>query len=93
MTDQEIIEELAKVDGVYEVYRVISRFTLHRNAKDGNMQEITVEIFDRGSSAEPLRRYHVFARSNDGRTATGNPDSSVEMALMHMHWEHLDEPV
>lgn len=93
MTDQEIIEELAKIDGVFEVYQVVSRFQLHRNAKDGNVQEITVEVFDAGLTANEAMRYHVFARANDGRTATGNPDSSIEMALMHMHWEHLDFPL
>ncbi len=93
MTDQEIIEELGKVSGVFEAYKVVSRFTLHRHAGENKVQTITVEVLDAGSAVRTDMRYHVFAQSDDGRTAGGNPDSTIEAALDNVHWEHLDYPV
>lgn len=90
MTAVEIIEELKKVDGVYETYQVISTFQFFRKAKNGNNQTVTVEIFDAGQNSDPHFRYHCSAISDDGRSATCNPDSSIENALSCMHWEHLD---
>lgn len=90
MTETEIIEELKKVDGVFETYHVLSTFKFHRKVKDGNVQTVTVEVLDAGPNSKQDLRYHCFATADDGRTATGNPDSSIEYALMNMHWEHLD---
>jgi hypothetical protein len=90
MTEAEIIEKLKEVDGAHEVYHVISRFTLLRRTDDGNNQEVTVEILDAGPNANQNLRYHCMAKADDGRSATGNPDSSIEFALMNVHWEHLD---
>lgn len=93
MTEEEIIEELKKVDGAFEVYYVVSQFKFLRKTESDNTQEVSVEILDAGPNANPNLRYHCTARADDGRTATGNPDSSIEHALMNMHWEHLDWPV
>jgi hypothetical protein len=90
MTTTEIIERLTEVDGVFEVYQVLSIFQFLRNAKNGNTQTVTVKILDAGQNIDPNFRYQCFATSDDGRTATGNPDSSIEDALTCMHWEHLD---
>lgn len=90
MTEAEIIEKLKKVDGAFAAYHVISRFIFLRNAKDGHIQEVSVEILDAGPDANPSMRFHCRVRDDDGRTAAGNPDSSIEYALMHMHWEQLD---
>jgi hypothetical protein len=90
MTEEEIVENLKKVDGASEVYHVVSRFVLLRKTNDDNDQEVTVEILDAGPHANQNLRYHCMAKADDGRTATGNPDSSIELALMNMHWEHLD---
>jgi hypothetical protein len=90
MKAAEIIEKLKEVDGVFEIYEVLSTFQFCRNAKNGNTQTVTLEILDSGLNSDPNLRYHCFARSDDGRTATCNPDSSIESALMCMHWEHLD---
>ena len=93
MTDLEIIAELRNIKGVFEAYQVISRFMLYRHAENENVQEISVELLDAGPTARPGMRYHFFARTDDGRTATGNPDSTIEGALDNVHWEHLDYPV
>jgi hypothetical protein len=90
MSEEEIIEELKKVDGAFEVYGVVSRFKFYRRIEGDKTQEVSVEVLDAGPNANPSLRYHCMASADDGRTATGNPDSSIEYALMNMHWEHLD---
>ncbi|KPL87568.1 hypothetical protein [Herpetosiphon geysericola] len=88
-----LFTELANVNGVFEVARVLETFELVRNAKDGRVQCVTVQILDNGTRANPHYRYGCFATADDGRTATGNPDESIEMAIKLMHWEHLDLPL
>jgi hypothetical protein len=80
----EIIDELKRIDGVFEAYQVLSTYQFIRNAKSGNIQTVTVDMLDAGQSVDPNLRYHCVARSDDGRTATGNPDSSIEDVLISM---------
>lgn len=93
MTEAEIIEKLAQVDGVSEVYHVVSTFKFYRKNKAGDVQRVIVQILDAGPKSKEHMQYHCFAKADDGRTATGNPDSSIESALSNVHWEHLDYPV
>lgn len=93
MTEAEIIGKLAQVNGVFEVYHVISTFKFYRKNKAGGVQEVTVQILDAGPESKEHMQYHCFAKADDGRTATGNPDLSIERALSNVHWEHLDYPV
>ena len=91
MTPENIIEKLKQLEGVFEVYQVVSTFKLHRRAEDGESQEVTVEILDAGPTVS--ERYSCRAISNDGRTATGNPQTSIEYAMMHTHWHDLDKAI
>lgn len=90
MTEAEIIENLKKISGVCETYRVIGSYKFVRNSKNGNTQTVQVDIFDAGEDADPAMRYHCSAKADDGTSAAGNPDKSVRWALSNMHWEYLD---
>ena len=91
MTPENIVEKLKQLEGVFEVYHVVSTFKLYRRTEDGESQEVTVEILDAGPTVS--ERYFCRATSNDGRTATGNPQTSIEYAMMHTHWNDLDKAV
>jgi DNA-binding Lrp family transcriptional regulator len=86
---EQILQRLSQVPDVSEVYEIIGRYQMIRHV-NGRSQNVTLEIFDAGERANPLDRYHAFASTPDGRTATGNPDASVERVLENLHWEHLD---
>jgi hypothetical protein len=55
-----------------------------------NLQEVTVEIHDAGSQADPRFRYWCVARTADGKGVSGSPESSVVAALAVVHWDKLD---
>lgn len=89
MTDHEMLELVKRsVPGTFEAYSV-RRFVLYRNKENGESQEVEVEILDAGPDAGNVR-YHVIAKADDGRTATGNPAKSLETALAIVHWSDLD---
>ena len=90
MTPENIIEKLKELDGVSEVYHIVSTFKLYRTTKKGGTQKVTVEILDAGANVS--ERYHCWVTSDDGKTATGNPQSSIGYALMTTHWDDLDKP-
>jgi hypothetical protein len=74
--------------GLYNVGEVRT-FEAYRNAPDGSTQAVRIEVLDRGPGS--AHRYHVEAKVMEtGRGATGNPDASLEMALMNVHWDDLD---
>lgn len=51
-------------------------------------REITVTVLD-GGPRMPTMRYSVTARTKDGRQASGNPESSIEVALRTLHWHDI----
>jgi hypothetical protein len=75
--------------GFFEVYHVLT-FRGYREGEQGT-QRVTVEVFDAGPGVDPGLRYHCQATTDDGRMTAGNPDSSVETALMFVHWGDLDK--
>jgi hypothetical protein len=83
------LREIQNFANFFEVYHKTS-FECYRNAKDGSVQEVLVEILDSGPEQLP-NRYHVVARSTDGKSASGNPGDSVKVALAFVHWWELDE--
>jgi hypothetical protein len=89
MDNQAIIGRLKKVTGSYEVHHKTS-FQCFRRAKDGSDQDVTVEIWDAGPDVNPNLRYTCVAKAVDGRSATGNPDFSIDAVLTHVHWSELD---
>ena len=88
MTEIEIIEKLKKVKGAFDICQIISTFRFYRTDKDGNPQEVTLDILDAGP--ERQARYTCLAKTNDGKTALGNLETSIEYALTTVHWEELD---
>jgi hypothetical protein len=89
MNNDEIINRLKKATGAFEVYHKTS-FQCFRTAKDGSVQDVTVEIWDGGPDIDPNLRYTCIAKTTDGRSATGNPDYSIEAVLSTVHWGDLD---
>lgn len=89
MDIDEIINRLKKHANISEVHHKTS-FHCYHTDKNGNTQEVEVDILDAGPD-DPQLRYHCTARSEDGKTATGNPASSLDVLLMGLHWYDLDK--
>jgi len=85
----EVISQLKALQGpnFSEVYHK-TVFKCHRQKKNGNHQEVTIEIFDAGE--EHHLRYHCVAIGDDGTRAIGNPDRSLETVFATLHWYDLD---
>ena len=88
MNTDEIISGLKKYGDFHKVQQKIS-FQCLRNDKNCNEQEVQVDILDAGSDVYK-NRYHCRATTKDGKVATGNPESSIKLVLMGVHWENLD---
>ncbi|MCK4751811.1 MAG: hypothetical protein KAS75_00080 [Planctomycetes bacterium] len=88
MNIEEIVARLKEYANCSEVYQKTT-FECIRANKDGNTQKIEVSIFDAGPN-RPEYRYHCVANSEGGKMATGNPDFSIDMAILGVHWNNLD---
>ncbi len=90
MNTEEVIECLMSEHGcgAHEMAEVRFFKGYRRNAT-GEVVAITVEIHDSGRSAGGIR-YMVIAHDEKGRTTTGNPCESIEVALDICHWDKLD---
>jgi hypothetical protein len=66
----------------------VTTFKCYRNSSAGRTQEVTVEILDRGPAHAP--RYSCVARSDDGKTVSGNSADSIDVVLSTVHWWDLD---
>jgi len=89
MNIEKIVAQLKKDANLTEVCHKTT-FTGYREDKNGDNQEIEVDILDAGPN-RPEYRYICIARSEDGKMATGNPDFSIEMAILGVHWINLDK--
>ncbi|MGC2237120.1 MAG: hypothetical protein WA584_13220 [Pyrinomonadaceae bacterium] len=87
MDKLEIIEQLKERSKCFELYEVTT-YKGYRTGKDGNVQDVNIEIFDAGEGKS--HRYHVEATTNDGKMATGNPQDSLNDAITLVHWQDLD---
>jgi len=74
----------------FELYQVTT-FTGYRKTKQGDNQEVSVDLLDRGPD-HPSARYTVTATAKDGRSAGGNDSASIEEAIAIVHWYKLDAP-
>lgn len=88
MSDAEILECLKRVAGISDAY-LRREFTVFRETQDGDLQEVTVVVLDAGPSRKGAR-FHVFATTEDGGRASGNPAESLDSALAIVHWSDLD---
>jgi hypothetical protein len=75
--------------GFFEAYYVTT-FRCHRKTKSGGAQGVTVEIYDSGTQEGSTSRYRCLARSDDGKEASGKAASSINTALLMVHWQDLD---
>jgi hypothetical protein len=84
--DSSILPQIMKAARASEGYAV-TQYKLYRTRKDGSDQAVTVEVLDAGPGEK--NRFHVYARSDDGASATGNPADSLDVALAIVHWGNL----
>lgn len=87
MNTGEIIAELKK-HADFESVNHKTAFGCWRTNKKGSPQEVEVCILDAGPTQQ--LRYTGIAKSEDGKTAIGNPASTISSALFGVHWDELD---
>ncbi len=88
MNIEGIVAQLKKYANIFEVCQKTT-FTGYREDKSGNTQKVEVDILDAGPN-RPELRYTCIAQSEDGKMATGNPESTIDMAILGVHWNNLD---
>ena len=88
MNTELVLSELKKYANIFEIYQKFT-FEGYHNNKSGDPQKIEIEILDAGPES-PEIRYHCTAKTADGKTATGNPASTMNVALHNVHWNELD---
>lgn len=88
MAGLESLDILKTAAGAYEAY-LRTEYIVYRKNREGVVQEVRIEVLDAGPAMAPIR-FHVQAKADNGRTATGNPSESLEIALATLHWEELD---
>ena len=84
----EALNFLKIVPNVKEAYLRIT-VKCYREAKDGHMQEVLVEVLDAGPEYSGAR-YRVVV-SAEGKSVIGNSFDSVEAAIATVHWWELDK--
>jgi len=84
----EMIEALKAISEFSELYE-IHRFEAYRRSAppEDALQRVEIVIRDAGAGSD--QRYHVTAKTSDGRQATGNPHSELLVALGLVHWGDL----
>jgi hypothetical protein len=83
-----VIRLLNKAAGADETWRV-ETFQMHRESPTHGFQEVTVEVLDRGPEISP--RYHLSAKTADGKSCSGNSGDDLEVVLGLAHWYQLDK--
>lgn len=84
-----VMKQLKKYAGFFEVHHKTS-FLGYRRKANGEEQEVSVDVFDRGSEAGNSR-YSCSVTPEDGEMVTGNSASSIEEAISVVHWWELDK--
>jgi len=83
--DTEKTRKILKESGnFFEIYHKTS-FKGYRRNKQGETQEVEIDIFYGNGE------YHCVATTKDGKTATGNPASSLLEMIPLVHWDDLDK--
>ena len=75
---------LKEVARLFEVYHVTT-FRGYKNSSRGTPQGLTIDILDSEG------QYTCIVTSDDGMTATGNPESSLDLVLRTVRWADLDK--
>jgi hypothetical protein len=89
MNEEDVMKQLKKEARFFEIYHKTSFLGYRKNAK-GEDQEVAVDILDMGSGTGDSR-YSCIATTKDGKMATGNPASSIDVAISIVHWYDLDK--
>ncbi len=61
---------------------------MHRESPTHGFQDVIVKLLDRGPDISP--RYHVYAKTDDGKSCTGNSGDDLEVTMCLAHWGDLD---
>lgn len=83
-----VLNECARGAREPETWRV-ETFTMHRESPRHGYQDVVVKILDRGPDFSP--RYHVSAKTSDGKYCTGNPGEDLNETIRLVHWYQLDQ--
>ena len=84
--DKAKVRGVLKSCGFSEIYDKTS-FWGYRKNNEGIEQELTVDML---YSAEH-DHYYCFVKTKDGREASGNPHSDLDLAIGGVHWNQLDD--
>lgn len=84
--DDSVLDQIIRAAGANEGYEV-RHFRLYRQTKRGTLQRVDVEVLDEGRAGQT--RYSVYAKSEDGKLAAGNPAPSLQVAIAIVHWGEL----
>jgi len=83
------IELLKQFAYFNEVYEKTEFWCVRRRKKDGAAQAVKVTIFDAGPTT--ARRFHLSAKSNDGKSLAGHPQATINEAMAAVNWHELDK--
>ena len=86
MEENEVLRLLMDASRSFEGYSV-QRFMMYRETKAGTTQRVDVDVLDAGEGE--TNRYSIHARADDGKTASGNPDKNLAVAIAMVHWGNL----
>jgi hypothetical protein len=87
--DSLVLATLRKAPGVFEAQRR-REYLLYRNLPSGDVQKVIVEILDKGAHQSSPNRFHCTARTENGKSASGNPEPTAYQAVAGVHWWNLD---
>ena len=92
MDPLDILSKLKELRGGFFEWCHTTTFRCYQDREIRGTFEVTVTILDGGPGATG-GRYRCVAKSEDGATATGNPDDNLDVVLATVHWGDLDDPV
>jgi hypothetical protein len=89
----DIEEILAQVEraGKADVWEVVRTYRGVRRRPDGDTREVTIELHRRPVVEEyGAATWRVLAEDGEGRRATSDPNSDLQMAIETVPWHDLD---
>jgi hypothetical protein len=86
MEENEVLRLLMDASRSFEGYSV-QQFIMYRETKSGSTQRVDVDVLDAGEGE--ANRFSIHARAEDGKTASGNPDKTLAVAITLVHWGNL----
>ena len=84
-----MLAQVKEAAGLDEAYH-ITTFRGYRPTKGAGAALTTVEVWDRGPHAG-TSRFTVLAHDELGRSATGDPQTTLDRAMTAVQWSDLDD--